>query len=95
MLKIQKILNKCYIYIKNIIKFIKIKILKINIKNKYNLKKIQKHNLQNKECIFCLDELINENINYKCKYCTISFHEKCFKKYLRNTKYLSCIQCRR
>lgn len=95
MLSIKKLFNHCYFYIKKIIHYITSKIFKFNIINKYNLKKIQNNKLKNKECIFCFDDLRNENINYKCKYCSITFHKKCFKKYLRYIKYTNCIQCKR
>mgnify|MGYP000377244178 CR=1 FL=1 len=43
--------------------------------------KINNDNLKNKECIFCLELLIDNKINYQCQYCSISFHDKCFKNY--------------
>lgn len=95
MVDIKKLIIRIYYYIKNFIKNVKIKISKFNILTKYNLIKLQKRNINNQECIFCLDDLNLENINYKCKYCSISFHEKCFKKYLNIKKYSLCIQCNR
>lgn len=95
MINLKKILLKFYYYLKKIYKNIKINIFKINIKSKYNLTKIDNNNLKNKECIFCLENLIDNKINYKCKFCSISFHDKCFKNYIEYSKKIKCLQCNR
>lgn len=92
---IKKILAKFYYYLKKIYNYIHLNIFNINIKNKYNVTKIQKQHLINRECVFCLDSLTNNNSNYKCKFCSISFHDNCFKEYMEYSKKNKCLHCNR
>lgn len=87
------IYNQIVKVIKRIINYIRDKITLKNIKKEYNIIKI---NIQcdYDECVFCLEELNKLTNNYKCKFCSIIFHEKCFLTYiqkLNNKK--KCIQC--
>ncbi len=95
MIYLTKILIRIYLYLKKIYKKIKKNIFNTNIENKYNLIKINNDNLKNKECIFCLELLIDNKINYQCQYCSISFHDKCFKNYIEYSKKIKCLQCNR
>jgi hypothetical protein len=85
---IKKLLN----LIKKILNYFADKIKLNNLKKQYNLIKIKENNIY-QECIFCFEELLSITNNYKCKFCSILFHEKCFLTYIKLYSINKCLQC--
>lgn len=90
---IKKLLKKMYEFYKHILNYINDKIILNKFKNKYNIIKLKK-TIAIDECIICLDELSSITNNYKCKFCSASFHDKCFIKYIKLYQINSCFQCK-
>jgi hypothetical protein len=79
-------------YIDNIIKNSIEKILYLEEIIFLNFKLIDKTKII--YCNICLQNNNNNNENYKCNNCMITFHKKCLQKYLNISNINNCMHCK-